>query len=262
MNKNTLTFLMSLLGILCLSDASFAELIGTWKCGYNCTATLDDTGHFFVSGTGATYAYSHNNQPWSEYLSAIKSVKVEGLSKINTNLTYDSPITSLELSDSVTNIAGGFEGNQVSLLELPNYVTEISNFGLASGVTQEIIIPDTITTLGANAFGHYKSMQNKKIICRGSNCAAVKKLFEKYNTYAGTADISGSFFLADSSNCDSQNYYWSGESCNNKKDGINCAENWKKIEDWCNRVRYTPAEAAAVLKDTDNTIIMTFKVNR
>ena len=46
----------------------------------------------------------------------------------------------------------------------------------------------------------------------------------------------------------------------NKKNGINCAENWKQNEDFCNRIRYTPAEAAKVLKnDNNNSVTITFK---
>ena len=41
-----------------------------------------------------------------------------------------------------------------------------------------------------------------------------------------------------------------------------CGESFKLNDGECDRIRYTPAEAAQYLKDTDNEIIMTFKVNR
>ena len=41
-----------------------------------------------------------------------------------------------------------------------------------------------------------------------------------------------------------------------------CGENFKLNDGECDRIRYTPAEAAAAMNGDDNTIIMTFKVNR
>ena len=41
-----------------------------------------------------------------------------------------------------------------------------------------------------------------------------------------------------------------------------CGESFRLNDGECDRIRYTPAEAAQYLKDTDNEIIMTFKVNR
>jgi hypothetical protein len=55
-------------------------------------------------------------------------------------------------------------------------------------------------------------------------------------------------------------YYWSGKGCRNKKKGIKCDENWKQNEDFCNRIQYTPAEAAEVLTDdNNNSVVITFK---
>ena len=41
-----------------------------------------------------------------------------------------------------------------------------------------------------------------------------------------------------------------------------CGSSFRLNDGECDRIRYTPAEAAQYLKDTDNEIIMTFKVNR
>ena len=41
-----------------------------------------------------------------------------------------------------------------------------------------------------------------------------------------------------------------------------CGSSFKENDGECDRIHYTPAEAAQVLQDTDNEIIMTFKVNR
>ena len=62
--------------------------------------------------------------------------------------------------------------------------------------------------------------------------------------------------MANQEQCTGSNYYWNGKSCSNKKNGIVCADGFKLIEDFCDRVRYTPAEAAAVAND-DNTNVVT-----
>lgn len=255
--------------LLCPSFA-YAGIVGTWQCGDDCTATLYDNGHFFVSGTGSTYSYEHHNQPWKDYLSDITSVEVEGIKAIGSNLTYYSPITSLKLGNSVTSIQGGFEGNHVSVLELPDYVTYIGSWALISPFAQEIIIPDTIQTIDRISFGGLGAMQNKKIICRGSNCADVAKLLEKYkyNSAGDTIDLSGRFFSADETNCDTQNYYWNGMECL-KEPVVNnriCVGGYAKLRDRCvdplktfAKKRYTPAEAAQWLNDDNNIVILTFK---
>ena len=50
------------------------------------------------------------------------------------------------------------------------------------------------------------------------------------------------------------------------KDGVcidaslGCGENYRRIDNWCNRVQWTPAEAAAVLTDdNNNSVTITFK---
>ena len=56
------------------------------------------------------------------------------------------------------------------------------------------------------------------------------------------------------SNCRAATNAGACTKCNGESFRLNDGE--------CDRIRYTPAEAAEVLKDTDNEIIMTFKVNR
>ena len=45
--------------------------------------------------------------------------------------------------------------------------------------------------------------------------------------------------------------------CISSADG--CGAGYRQFENFCNRIQYTPAEAAALLKDDDNFVILTFK---
>ena len=41
---------------------------------------------------------------------------------------------------------------------------------------------------------------------------------------------------------------------------LGCGENYRDMGGWCNRIRYTPAEAAEVLRDDNsNSVTITFK---
>ena len=41
---------------------------------------------------------------------------------------------------------------------------------------------------------------------------------------------------------------------------LGCGENYRDMGGWCNRIRYTPAEAAKVLRDDNtNEVTITFK---
>ena len=80
-----------------------------------------------------------------------------------------------------------------------------------------------------------------------------------YGDYADKVLVASNY-----SQCDSKMYYWDGSVCKREPDVSKrkCCDSCKDMGGWCNRIRYTPAEAAQYLKDTDNEIIMTFKVNR
>ena len=253
-----------------LSLNAKAEIIGTWPCGDDCTATLDDSGLFKVTGTGATRQYDHYSQPWSDKLSQITSVEIEGLTTISPNLTYFSPITELKLSDSVKNILGGFEGNHLQKLELPDSVERISNYALASSSLVEIIVPDSILSFGGpNSLGGLGQIQNKNIICRGDNCDKVSDLLKNYiykyqsngESLLTTADVSDRMSLAGENQCNSAKYYWTGGLCNNRPtDGsaIECDEGWYATnKDVCARIklRYTLPEADELTSNDNENMI-------
>ena len=138
------------------------------------------------------------------------------------------------------------------------------------------MISDDLPEITEDIFGLSTTLGDAtKIICRGDieKCKDLLKNYPKYyditdgygnkaGGYYAPTDVSNLATPATEDNCETGRYYWSGSSCNNKSGGINCAENFKQMETWCNRIRYTPAEAAKVLKDTDNEVVMTFKVNR
>ena len=260
------------------------------------TCTLTGT-KLIISGSGAM---STSNCPpgWKNTTTEIEIGK--GVTSIKTYAFYNmTGVTSLTIPDSVTNIGERPFQNMggVTSLTIPDSVTSIGSsvFSYMSGLT-ELVIPDSWAELPNNALndsmfnGSCFAASNRprgcssdaKIICQGGmdNCyEALAKYFTPETCPQSLRDAgksnmcmctsSGSNCIdpsrikqASKDQCTGSKYYWSGSSCNNKKNGINCDENFKQIETWCNRIRYTPAEAAKVLQDTGNEIIMIFKANR
>ena len=269
-------------------------------CGTNCNWVIEE-GTLKITGSGAMTNYSDtkdgsyfNTTPWKDYGNLFTSVDIQGISSIGyaafaflgniTDVTIgdsvknigawafrDDNLSSLVISDSVSNIGTfAFDLNNLSAITIPDSATDIGEYAFASNPITSITIPDTVDSIAFCALGiNLDRLNNLEIICKGNreSCANLSNLLKNYcyrhvsGKCEDSIDLSGKVSLATETQC-TGNYYWSGSSCNNKKNGIKCAENWKQIETWCNRIRYTPAEAAEVLKDTDNEIIMTFKVNR
>ena len=76
------------------------------------------------------------------------------------------------------------------------------------------------------------------------------------------------FSMADSSNCDTENFYWTGADCARKDENGNifCATGYAEYKNKCwselpfANKRWTPAEANQWLHDgNDNFVIITFK---
>ena len=242
-------------------------------CGTDCHWALDNAGNMKITGSGKMADYTPTcvvgrkpkctteNRPWQKYREQIKSVDIQGITNVGVGAFYYIPITDLTLGNTITSLGtDAFEQHHLQTIELPGSLTTIGDQALISAFNRSptVILPDTLN-IPDEKFERilFYSDTLSNVICRGDSakCNNIKNKLLGYG-YAIN------FSLADSSNCESSHYYWSGSSCNNKKNGINCDENWKQVETWCNRIRYTPAEAAQYLKDTDNEIIMTFKVNR
>ena len=123
---------------------------------------------------------------------------------------------------------------------------------LNTNIYGNIIIPENIKNLNWDSFRYFSL--HGQILCEATNACKkeisdscknddckdrVSKILDKVVPYPdGCAKIG-------ITGC---------SKCKNESFRLNDGE--------CDRIRYTPAEAAQVLKDTDNEIIMTFKVNR
>jgi len=107
-------------------------------CGDNVTWTLDDTGTLTISGTGAMADYNmySNRAPWYDYGTNITSIKIQGVTYIGTYAFYD---------------LGDFTDG-ISSVEISGSVTEIGESAFIYSKITDIVIPDSVTSIGAQAF--------------------------------------------------------------------------------------------------------------
>ena len=64
------------------------SLLGSGKCGENCTWSLDTKGHMIISGSGSMTGFNRAGgaylnsagkpRPWGDYIEQIVSIRVEG----------------------------------------------------------------------------------------------------------------------------------------------------------------------------------------
>ncbi|MBR3501899.1 MAG: leucine-rich repeat domain-containing protein [Alphaproteobacteria bacterium] len=255
--------------ISCINGVREDGVTACEKCGDNCDWSISgDT--LTITGSGAMTDYkSSSDSPWRKAgnFGQVKNLVIDGITRIGSHAFWGSKIKKITMSDTVTEIgAHSFAWSNFSEIKLSDNLEKLEESAFRRTHMPTIVLPADVL-IGFDALGDFAP----DIVCKG-NAEDCKKLYNQLHAYSHNTpeppygnvpqDLSPKMQKIKQSQCESTNYYWSGSSCNNKKNGIICDENWKQVETWCNRIRYTPADAAEVLKDTDNELIMTFKVNR
>ena len=194
----------------------------------------------------------------------------EGVTSIGSYaFTGAKSLTSITIPDSVTSIgnAAFWVAKSLSNITIPEGVTSIKNnaFSGATGL-KSIIIPDNIDTENWSSYAFRALPGDTDIVCQGD----LNKCYEnlaKYipepkggtcTSYCINKEIQPALF----DSCKSTNYFWDGSTCIREPDVTKrkCCTSCKDMGGWCNRIRYTPAEAAKVLKDdNNNSVTITFK---
>ena len=249
-----------------ISTAYATDVIEYGKCGNNCVYTLDVDGNVVIS------ALKEGDEEYQAGIRAtcdrfgeelfpnkrLKSVTIQdGITYIGSAAFYGNNIDSVVISDTVSEIdEDAFSKNNITSLVLPSTLYHMGNTAFGSNNLRDISISDE--TYFGNTDVFEKNYNLEHIYCRGNlNECKNNMIRDELDDLDYMLSI---LTVADEKHCAGTNYYWSGVSCNNKKSGITCAENWKRNEDFCNRIRWTPAEAAKVLRDDNtNEVTITFK---
>ena len=242
-----------------------------------------------INGISYVGAYSFINL-------IVKSVSFgNSVTSIGAGAFASNQLTSLTLPDSITSIGGSaFSSNKLTSVVLPDSIKSIGGWAFADNKLTSVVLPDSLHSLGDASFHHnqlseavipdtvvnelqrvfgtdIEMLKNLRIECKGSkdSCQKINKLLQKYGyrydyeTGFLYMDLSHRLFDIGQENCDSTNFYWNGKECIREPDVTKrtcCADVCKDMGGWCNRIRYTPAEAAQVLRDDDkNEVTITFR---
>ena len=268
--------LISVLSVGMIGE-SWADVISEQKCGNDCCWKIDgDTLTITGSGKMSDYNTTDNWAPWhsAENFTQVKNVVIDGLTSVGSYAFWDTSITKLTMSDTVTDIGGYAFAWSTSLADI-KLSDSLKNLG--RGAFRRIHLPTIVlpadVSIGIDSLGPY--MPN--IICKG-NSEECKKLDNQLQNYEyvtddGTyikvpQDLSSKMGKIEQTQCDSTNYYWSGKECARRNiDGsINCASGYAEYKNKCwselpfAKKRWTPAEANQWLHDgNDNFVVITFK---
>ena len=281
MKKIFLILSLSMFSVVVIgkSWADEVTIIDSGNCGIggadNCQWSLDSKGKLTITGSGATDNYPSGTlnghgiykSPWSNHQFDITSVDVSGISIIGKGaFGYLPNLKDVYIADSVTGIGvDAFWMSPMENIRMSDAVTTIGSAAFQGNKLTSIIVPDT-TTISHTSFGGNPELQ---IICKGSQetCASLMKQMSKYSMYTNNGnfivDLSNNVHLANYKTCTSTNYFWDGAKCVREPDATKrkcCADVCKDMGGYCNHIRYTPAEAAQVLKnDNTNEVTITFK---
>ena len=287
---------LALLLFLATTTESWAEN-PSGTCGTNCNWVLDgDTlkitggsngeigtmtgyGYKTINGVYDIYDSSDKSRPWIEYQDQIKKVDIQGVANVG-SLAFSGfeKVTDISMGDTIKTIGQyAFSSTNAQTIVLPDSITKVDIRAFSKGNAtlptslKQLVIPDSVNFIGNSAFGaNNEQLQNLEIICKGdqAKCVSTLSKYEYYDNNGGTVkyipmNLASHMSVADYNYCASTNFYWNGVNCIREPDLSKrrcCSDVCKDMGGWCNRIRYTPAEAAEVLHDDNtNEVTITFK---
>ena len=241
----------------------------------DCCWEVND-GTLYITGTGEMKDYTVisgksyvSSADWMQYKGQINEVNVQGISSIGDSAFLDLQTQKATIGDTVTDIGlFAFHSNQLSSIELPDSIKALHGATFFANPLNSIIIPDSLSSWKESEFGY-----NGHIICKGEKCDTIREKLKEYKVWTPDGHISSSNFydnfeyVTTAEQCTGKNYYWSGTSCNNRSEGIECSGGYVKLNNNCvdplktfAKKHYTPAEANEWLHDGNNNfVILTFK---
>ena len=193
----------------------------------------------------------------------------DSVTKIGAYSFQLSGLTELIIPESVTSIGASafWDAKKLTSINIPESVTNMGNRVFRdTPKLSEIIIPDTIDTSRWDAQVFYGLSPDTEIVCQG-DVERCKQKLAKYIPESKGGNCTSNCIKKDIQpalfdSCKSTNYFWDGSTCIREPDVTKrkCCTSCKDMGGWCNRIRYTPAEAAELLRDDNtNEVTITFK---
>ena len=185
MKKRIFSFVLAVLMIASLLPATAlaVDIVDSGTCGAkgsNLTWTLDSEGVLTISGSGDMHGYGSSDAPWYGSRSRVKSAVIaEGVTSIGESAFENCrSLTSVTIPNSVTSIGGGAFAWCTSLTGIwvtegnSHYSSDASGVLFSKDKTTLVqypgafaayAIPDSVTSIGAGAFGGCTSLTSVTI---------------------------------------------------------------------------------------------------
>ena len=252
--------------LMSMAILSFGIITESWAESWNCGATNkngeysnsvictydEETKTLTIEGDGemGNYGYISStrlpNTPWADkeiiyakFGSGVTSIGERAFEN-NTELLSVSGLDNIK----TVGYAAFFGAKSLKSIDLPN-VEKIGGVAFCEAINLEYAgIPNNVSfgkdeTISREVFGSTKIPNcNKTRECGICNDYVM----------SGTGCVSdcGAGYLGKDGRCIDS--------------ALGCGVGYRQFENWCNRIRYTPAEAAKVLKDdNNNSVTITFK---
>ena len=171
----------------------YGAVVASGTCGDNIVWTLYSSGFLDIVGTGTMYNYSYAGAPWQGYSTPVKMAVIsEGITSVGDEAFYLCDLENVKIPDSVTSIgARAFADTYLEYIKIPRNVSIIGEWPFAlcrrltyievdlenayfsndqkgalfnkeknelvcfpGGVAGAYAIPESVTTIGDNAFYH------------------------------------------------------------------------------------------------------------
>ena len=261
MNRLLLMVLAVFLNLITVSELRAEKICNCGKDNPTDCCWEIKNGTLFITGTGdmRNYGYSWDESnrdinngypstlksgaPWA-HLGITQVVVGNGISSIGDHaFAGESNITKVEGMDNIKKLGSSsfYLASSLTSIDMPN-VEEIGIyvFYYTPSLTYVGFNSDKITSWGdENFYGSRLSQCNKT----GVGCGSCGNGYVMSGL--GCVSDCGAGYLGKDGRCIDAS--------------LGCGAGYRQIENWCNRIQYTPAEAAPLLKDDDNFVILTFK---
>lgn len=198
-------------------------------------------GYYHLDGNNSNYwSNLQSTAPWAGK-GVTEIIIGDGITKVGEyTFTGETSVRTVTMKD--VNSVGYYAFRimpELTFVDMPN-VTEIASQAFEGDINLSyVVLPKNFTTNE----GSFNSSGIPNCGKKGGSCG----ICDRYIMGGiGCVDDCGDGYLEKNGRCISST--------------LGCGENYKDMGGWCNRIRYTPAEAAKVLKnDNTNEIVITFK---
>lgn len=203
------------------------------------------------------------NRPWEQHIQNIKNIVVgDNITNISNNAFQNA--LNLETVKGMKDVkilgVDSFAyDNKLTLVEMPS-VEEIYNYALSFSSIKSVDLPNIKKIV--HGFGRnieYIGLPDweVKMVDTDFSNTVIPNCSNENRAACGSC---GNDYVKSGIGCVSDcgdGYLGKEGRCVSAENG--CGENYRQIDTWCNRIRYTPAEAAEILKDEGNNVILTFR---